>query len=55
LDARLEAAFFEPARTQYGTDAWNAAAHHGRELSFEDAIAYALQEPRLRPRPLKAR
>jgi hypothetical protein len=45
LDARLEAEFFEPARTRYGTDAWAAAARAGRELSFEDAIAYALAEP----------
>jgi hypothetical protein len=50
LDARLDAAFFDPARTRYGTDAWNAAACQGRGLTFEDAIAYALEEPRVQPR-----
>ena len=46
VEARLDAAFFEPARTRYGADAWDAAAREGGTLSFEDAIAYALQEPR---------
>ncbi len=45
LLARLEGAFFEPARTRCGADAWNAAAREGHALSFEDAIAYALEEP----------
>ena len=45
VEARLDGAFFEPARTRYGTDAWNAAAREGSALSFEDAIAYALEEP----------
>ena len=43
VEARLDGAFFEPARTRYGTDAWNAAAREGSALSFEDAIAYALR------------
>ena len=34
-----------PARAT-ATDAWNAAAREGGALSFEDAIAYALEEPR---------
>ena len=46
VEARLDETFFEPARTRYGTDAWNASAREGSALSFEDAIAYALQEPR---------
>ena len=46
VDARLDATFFEPARTRYGADAWDAAARDGSALSFEDAIAYALEEPR---------
>jgi predicted ATPase len=46
VDARLHAAFLEPARTRHGTEAWDAAARDGGTLSFEDAIAYALQEPR---------
>jgi predicted ATPase/DNA-binding SARP family transcriptional activator len=41
---RLEAAFFEPARTRCGTDAWTSAARAGSALSFEDAVAYALEE-----------
>jgi hypothetical protein len=46
IEARLDVAFFEPARTRCGSDAWNAAAREGGVLSFEDAIAYALEEPR---------
>jgi predicted ATPase/class 3 adenylate cyclase len=42
---RLDSEFFEPARTRYGPDAWDAAAREGGALSFEEAIAYALQEP----------
>jgi predicted ATPase/DNA-binding SARP family transcriptional activator len=45
VDVRLEAEFFEPARARYGTDAWNAAAREGSALTFEAAIAYALEEP----------
>ena len=44
LEPRLEAAFFEPAPTRCGADAWNATTREGRALSFEDAIAYALEE-----------
>jgi predicted ATPase/DNA-binding SARP family transcriptional activator len=44
LEARLDGAFFDLARTRYGTDAWNVDAHKGRALSFEDAIAYGLEE-----------
>jgi len=45
VEARLDEEFFEPARTLCGTDAWDAAAREGGALSFEDAIAYALEEP----------
>ncbi len=38
--------FFEPARARCGTEAWNAAAREGSALSFEEAIAYALEEAR---------
>ena len=43
VDARLETAFFEPARTRHGADAWDAAAREGggAELRGRD---------RLRPR-----
>jgi hypothetical protein len=46
VDARLHTEFFGPARTRHGEDAWDATAREGSMLSFEDAIAYALQEPR---------
>jgi predicted ATPase/class 3 adenylate cyclase len=44
IEARFDTAFFEAARTCYGVEAWNAAADEGGSLSFEDAIAYALEE-----------
>jgi predicted ATPase/class 3 adenylate cyclase len=46
VEARLDARFFESARTRCGTDAWDAAGRQGSLFSFEDAIAYALEEPR---------
>jgi hypothetical protein len=46
LDARLDKAFFEPARTRHGADAWDATARDAAGLSFEDAVAYALEEER---------
>ena len=46
VEARLDETFFDPVRTRCGADAWNAAAREGRALSSEDAIAYALEEPR---------
>jgi hypothetical protein len=46
VEARLDETFFKPARTRYGTDAWDAAAREGSALSFEGAIAYAFEEPR---------
>jgi hypothetical protein len=45
VDARLDETFFEPARARCPSDVWNAAAREGSALSFEDAIAYALEEP----------
>jgi hypothetical protein len=39
-------AFFEPAPARCGADAWEAAARDGAALTFEDAIAGALDEPR---------
>jgi predicted ATPase len=45
VEARLEGAFFAPARTRCGSDAWNAAAREGSALTFEGAIAHALEEP----------
>jgi predicted ATPase len=46
VEDRLDAIFFEPARTRLGVDVWEAAAAEGAALNFEDAIAYALEEPR---------
>jgi predicted ATPase len=46
VEDRLDEEFFAPARSRLGTDAWNAAAGEGSMLSFDDAIAYALEEPR---------
>jgi hypothetical protein len=43
VEARLQAAFFGPARMRYGADAWQAARRAGSSLSFEDAIAFALE------------
>jgi predicted ATPase/DNA-binding SARP family transcriptional activator len=45
VDARLEAVYFGPARTRCGTDAWDTATREGGALSYEDAIAFALEEP----------
>jgi predicted ATPase/class 3 adenylate cyclase len=45
IEARLDASFFDAARARCGTDAWDAAAREGGVLTFDDAIAYALQEP----------
>jgi hypothetical protein len=42
VDVRLEAEFFGPARIRCGTGAWNTAAREGSALSFEAAIAFAL-------------
>jgi hypothetical protein len=46
VEARLEAAFFATARNRHGADAWDAAVRDGAQLSFENAIAYALDERR---------
>jgi predicted ATPase/DNA-binding SARP family transcriptional activator len=46
VEARLEAAFFATARTRHGADAWDAAVREGARLSFDDAIAYALDQQR---------
>lgn len=44
IDTRLNATFFEPARTRRGTEVWDAAVHDGSALSIDDAIAYALSD-----------
>jgi predicted ATPase/class 3 adenylate cyclase len=45
IEARLDTAFFEAGRERYGTVAWHTAVQEGAALSFQDAIAYALEEP----------
>jgi tetratricopeptide (TPR) repeat protein len=52
VNTRLDATFFEPARTRHGTDTWDTAVREGAALSVKDAIAYALHEP---PRPSRDR
>jgi predicted ATPase len=46
VEARLHATFFERARARHGASAWDRAAREGAALSFNDAIATALEEPR---------
>jgi predicted ATPase/DNA-binding SARP family transcriptional activator len=45
VEERLYARFLAPARARHGADRWDAAVREGSVLSFEDAIAFALQEP----------
>jgi predicted ATPase/class 3 adenylate cyclase len=45
IEARLDASFFDAARTRCGSKAWDAAAREGGLLTFDDAIANALQDP----------
>ena len=45
VEARLDEAFFAPARSRLGTEAWNATWRGGNALGFDEAIAYALEEP----------
>jgi hypothetical protein len=44
--ARLHTTFIQRARDRSAKDEWDAALNWGTALSFEDAIAYAVQEPR---------
>jgi predicted ATPase/DNA-binding SARP family transcriptional activator len=46
VPARLDGAFLAPARRRHGADAWDTAVREGAQLSFEDAIAYALDQQR---------
>jgi predicted ATPase/class 3 adenylate cyclase len=46
VQARLDAIFFEAARERHGADAWDAAAAEGGALTFAEAVAYGLEEPR---------
>jgi predicted ATPase/DNA-binding SARP family transcriptional activator len=46
VPARLDRVFLTPARRRHGADAWDTAVREGGQLSFEDAIAFALDQPR---------
>jgi hypothetical protein len=46
VPARIDAEFLVPARKRYGPEAWDTAVHEGAQLSFEDAVAYALDPQR---------
>ena len=46
VEERLYARFLAPARARHGADRWDTAVREGSALSFEDAIAFALQERR---------
>jgi len=52
-DGRLTRTFLEPARLRANAKTWDAAARQGAALSFEDAIAIALQHEGT-PRPAAA-
>ena len=45
VEARLHATFFERARARHGASTWDRAMSEGAALSFNDAIATALEEP----------
>jgi len=45
VELRLDQAFFQDARRQCAGNHWEAAVCEGARLSFEEAIAYALEEP----------
>jgi tetratricopeptide (TPR) repeat protein len=42
VTAHLEKHFFAAARAQHGTQRWNEARANGAQMSFEEAIAFAL-------------
>jgi hypothetical protein len=46
VPARLDRVFLAPARRRHGADAWDTAVREGAQLSFEDAIAFALDQQR---------
>jgi predicted ATPase/class 3 adenylate cyclase len=46
VQERLATQFVAPARERHGAEAWDAAEREGRALTFADAVAYGLEEPR---------
>jgi hypothetical protein len=44
VTAQLEQRFFAPARAAHGTQEWDEAHAIGAQMSFEEAIAFALNE-----------
>ena len=51
VEARLQASFFDPARTRRGAEAWDVAVREGAALNFTEAIAHALEEPHPEAQP----
>jgi hypothetical protein len=45
VEVRLHATFFERARERHGASAWDRVVCEGAALTFNDAIATALEEP----------
>ena len=45
IDHRLERVFFASARISHGETAWDNAEQAGATLHYQQAIAYALQQP----------
>jgi predicted ATPase/DNA-binding SARP family transcriptional activator len=50
VEARLDETFFDAARARSGSRPWDAAVRAGTSLTFDEAIAYALEEPPARRR-----
>jgi predicted ATPase/DNA-binding SARP family transcriptional activator len=45
VESRLDEEIIQPARVRRGASAWDASLHAGEALTFDEAIAYALDEP----------
>ena len=43
MDRELDARVADAARERLGERAWNAARDEGRAMSFDEAVAYALE------------
>lgn len=50
VESRLDEEIVQPARRRLGASAWAAAVRAGEALSLDEAIAYALDEPRVSER-----
>jgi predicted ATPase/DNA-binding SARP family transcriptional activator len=50
VESRVDNEIVRPARARLGASAWDAAVRAGEALSLDEAIAYALDEPRVSDR-----